>query len=122
LDILVTDNEVTSHMPLVTEVDLSDDPCRAIVRSDELRRRNTPLATDVALSASPSGAEVDMLPDPAPLGGPGGYSGPTLADLLDSILQWTSPPTQKPEFSFRWSPLSAKTNWEVLLLLDCGEH
>jgi hypothetical protein len=97
-------------MPLATEVDLSDDPCRAIARSDELRHRNTPLATDVALSASPLGAKVNMLPDPAPLGRPGGYSGLALADLLDSTLQWTSPPMQKHEFSFRWSPLLAKTN------------
>jgi hypothetical protein len=109
-------------MPITMEVDLSDDPCRAITRSDELHCRNTPLATDVALSASPLGAEVDMLPDPAPLGSPGGYSGPPLVDLLDSILQWTSPPMQKPEFSFCWSPLSAKTNWEVLQSYDLDLH
>jgi hypothetical protein len=87
LDILVTNDKVMSHMPLATEVDLSNDPCQAIARSDQLHRHNTPLATDMALSASPLGAEVEMLPDPAPLGGPGGYSGPALADLLDSILQ-----------------------------------
>ncbi len=122
LDILVTNDEVMSHMPLMMEVDLSDDPCWAIMSSDEFCHSNTPLATDVALAASPLGAEVDMLPDAAPLGSPGGYSRPVLADLLNSILQWASPSTQKPEFSFHWSSLSAKTNWEVLQSYDLDLH
>lgn len=46
--------------------------------------------------------------------GPGGHTGVSLNRLLQSILQWTAPPTTRPKFAFRWTKLAAKTNWEIL--------
>jgi hypothetical protein len=45
-------------------------------------------------------------------------TGPALHKLLSTIIDWKAPPTQKPEFSFWWSTLAAKTNWEILQQYD----
>lgn len=50
---------------------------------------------------------------PAALG-PGGFSGSSLRHVLQSILDWQAPSTQRPSFSFRFTKLVAKTNWERL--------
>lgn len=77
-------------------------------------------ADPVAL-AQGSGDEQRLILDMAPAissAGPGGFTGIALAELLRSILYWTAPPTSVPEFSFRWSPLAAKTNLEILQRYD----
>jgi hypothetical protein len=52
--------------------------------------------------------------------GPGGHSGTSLHNLLDSIIAWQAPSTQRPQFSFRWTELAACKNWEVLQMYDCN--
>lgn len=50
--------------------------------------------------------------------GPGGVTGHRLDSLLRSILAWEAPPTQRPLFSFRFTELAAKKNWEILRNYD----
>jgi hypothetical protein len=45
---------------------------------------------------------------------PGGFTNDGLCKQLQTILDWTSPPTQCPEFSFRWMKVAAWKNYEVL--------
>ncbi len=72
--------------------------------------RDTPEPRDEPLSALPAATENAT--------GPLTPTGPTLHKLLSSIIDWKAPPTKKPEFSFRWSTLAAKTNWEILQQYD----
>ena len=46
--------------------------------------------------------------------GPGGVSGAALMALLTSVIAWTEPPMQCPQFAFRCSKLVAKKNLELL--------
>jgi hypothetical protein len=49
-----------------------------------------------------------------PAYGPGGFTNDGLRKQLQTILDWTSPPTQCPKFSFQWMKVAAWKNYEVL--------
>jgi hypothetical protein len=49
-----------------------------------------------------------------PAYGPGGFTNDGLCKGLQTILDWTSPPTQCPKFSFQWMKVTAWKNYKVL--------
>ncbi len=107
----------SSRLSVATESTVCHSSC-APVQSSEDEHSLIPLRASAR--QSPDRANVSAYSsDPSRYNsGPAGFTGRVLQDKLQSILDWTSPPTQKPEFSFRWTDLAARKNYEILQLYD----